>query len=314
MNRDNSNKGYNIEKNWFRRIIIIMGVAVILLVIIYLAVCTYVAYSVTKVGPHPQYQYTPGDYGKDYEDVRFQARGDDIEIAAWYIPNKGSESVIIMVHGKDANKRDAISGNFPGLGAALHDAGNAVLMIDMRGHGNSEGERFSFGVYERRDVLGGVDWLLEEGFQPGKIAVLGLSMGGAAAIGATAEEPAVGLLVLESTFAELGPLVEDQWEKETGLPRFFLPGVNLMVRLLYGYDLFGVRPVEEFANIIPRPVMIIHCTQDEVVPLRQAEELLKAVPQAESWVVSGCEHAEIYCDHRQDYEERLTTFLRKYLK
>ena len=48
--------------------------------------------------------------------------------------------------------------------------------------------------------------------------------------------------------------------------------------------------------------------------MRQAEELLEAAPQAESWIVSGCEHAEIYRDHRQEYEERLTSFLRKNLK
>jgi len=288
------------------------GVAVVL-ALAYLGLGAYVASEVTKIGDHPRFDHTPRTYGVDYRDVRLVARGDGTEISAWYLANENSSSAIILVHGRDASKRDAISGNFPKLGAALQKAGHAVLMIDMRGHGDSEGVRYSFGVYERQDVLGAVDWLLTEGFEPGKIGVLGLSMGGGATVSAAAAEPAIGVLVLESTFADLWPLVEEKFVEESGLPTLFLPGVRLMNRLMYGYDLKRVRPIEEIVEVAPRPIMIIHCSVDEDVRFWHAEQLMEAVPDAETWVMDACEHADIYRDYPEEYEERVIPFFEENL-
>jgi fermentation-respiration switch protein FrsA (DUF1100 family) len=60
--------------------------------------------------------------------------------------------------------------------------------------------------------------------------------------------------------------------------------------------------------------MIIHCTEDRTIPIWHAEKLLEAAPYAESWMVNGCEHAEIYRDHGQEYEDRLISFLNEHLK
>jgi uncharacterized protein len=116
------------------------------------------------------------------------------------------------VHGRNASKQNAISGKLPQLAAELYAAGLAVLMIDLRGHGESEGKRYTFGVHERRDVLGAVDFLLKHGFEPGQIGVLGISLGGAAVIRAALEEPAIGALVVESTFADINLLIEPNWK------------------------------------------------------------------------------------------------------
>ena len=295
------------------RIVKWVVLALVVLALAYLGLGAYVASEVTKIGDHPQFDFTPKTYGVEYQSVRLAARGDGTEIAAWYLPQEGSTSAIILVHGRDASKQNAITGHFPQLGAALHRAGHSVLMIDMRGHGDSEGVRYSFGVYERQDVLGAVDWLLAEGFEPGKIGVLGLSMGGGATISAAAEEQAVGVLVLESTFADLWTLVEAKFSEESGLPNLFLPGVRLMNRLMYGYDLRHIRPVEEIVEVAPRPIMIIHCSIDEDVPLWHAEQLMQAVPDAETWVMGECEHADIYRDYPQEYERLVIGFFDEHL-
>jgi fermentation-respiration switch protein FrsA (DUF1100 family) len=300
----------NRKNRVVRWLIIVFAV----LAVLYLGIGAYSAATVTQPGEHDQYSFTPADYGSDYEDVSFPAREDSLNITAWYIPNEASEHAVILVHGRNASKQNAISGTFPKFGAALNQAGFAVLMIDLRGHGGSEGERYSFGVYERRDVLGAVDYLLEKGFEPGKIGVLGISLGGGGVNGAAAEEPAIGVVALDSTFADLNPLIEKKWEEESGLPMFFLPGVNLMNRLMYGFFLTEVRPVEDVAKIAPRPMLILHCTTDEDVDISQAYDLKEAAPQAELWIVEGCDHAEVYRDFPEEYEAHVIPFFQENLK
>ena len=132
---------------------------------------------------------TPAKLGLPYEDVRFAARDGAAEIGGWCIPGDAEAPVIIMVHGRDASRTAAVGGGFLEEAKLLHDAGYGVLIIDLRGHGQSSDARFTFGIKERSDVLGAVDWLLLRGVVPRRIGVLGLSLGAAAAIGA-ARRPA----------------------------------------------------------------------------------------------------------------------------
>ena len=62
----------------------------------------------------------------------------------------------------------------------------AVLMFDLRGHGESDGDRLSIGYHERKDVLGAVDFAEEKGFE--KIGVLSFCMGAATSLRAAADE------------------------------------------------------------------------------------------------------------------------------
>ena len=174
-------------------------------------------------------EQTPGTLGVAFEDVRFTAHGDGTEIAGWFIPSVRSRRAVVLVHGKDANRTreldkdlgDDIPGEFPDLAVALSRNGFSVLMIDLRGHGQSGRARFGFGRTERLDVRGAVDRLVARGFRPGRIGVLGISMGAATGIGATSEDDRIGALVADSSFAELASLVETHWTSVTHLPALF---------------------------------------------------------------------------------------------
>jgi fermentation-respiration switch protein FrsA (DUF1100 family) len=86
-----------------------------------------------------------------------------------------------------------------------------------------------------------------------------------------------------------------------------------MNRLMYGWFLTQVRPVEDVAKITPRPMLILHCTTDVDVDISQAYELKEAAPQAELWIIEGCDHAEVYRDLPEDYEAHVITFFQENL-
>ena len=278
--------------------------------LLYLAICLITCWILTTpFDPATPLQPTPAIFGLEYEEVRFPARNDGLKIAGWFIPNSDSQSAIILIHGKNENRASAMSGTFPQFAAALNNAGFAVLMIDMRGHGQSESARYDFGLNSKNDVLGAVDWLVARGFQPGNIGALGISMGGAAVNYAAAEEPAIGAVVGDSTFADVGEFADFFWTQTTGMPAFFLPGIFLTHQVLFGFDMRDSVPIEAVREMEPRPYLIVHCVSDNTVPYMEAEQMVKAVDGAEIWRVdSECEHAQINAEIPDDYEEHIITF------
>ena len=94
----------------------------------------------------------------------------------WYIPAGDQSRAVILVHGRNASRTDLFLGGGLKLAKALHDVGLSVMMIDLRGHGQSSDGRFTYGLKERKDVIGAVDWLIGKGYQPGKIGTMGISL------------------------------------------------------------------------------------------------------------------------------------------
>ena len=168
--------------------------------------------------------------------------------------------------------------------------------------------QYTFGILERGDVQAAVDWLADKGYQSGKIGIFGLSLGSASSVGAAYDDPRVGALVLDSLFADLNPMIQAQWKNESGLPKIFLYSTLMMVQLRYGVDLRTARPIDEIVQFAPRPILLIHCTDDELIPISQMEELKVAVPSAQTWAVPGCIHPEAYFMDPQAYTEKVIGF------
>ena len=257
---------------------------------------------------------TPAAFNLAYDDVRFPARADGVQIAGWFIPQPAGHQAIVLAHGKDSSRTDEFQGHFVDLAAALHAHGFAVLMIDLRGHGGSGAAHISFGLLERRDIEGAVDWLKSRGFAPGGIGVLGVSMGAASSIGAAAEDPDIGALVADCSYAAIDPIIQEQWRSASGLPDFFLPSTLLIGQLMFGYDISTANPVEEIGHIAPRPLLIIHGAADRFIPVANAEQLKAAAPTAGLWEVAGAQHASSYLANPQAYAEKVGEFFEKSLR
>lgn len=289
-----------------------LGLAVALLVA-YLAISALAATILTTPWRSPLNE-TPAAFGLAFEDVRFPARGGDVQIAGWYIPRPSAGRALVLVHGKDSSRASEFGGDFVDFAAELRERGFAVLMIDMRGHGQSDDSRYSFGLNEQRDIMGAVDWLKGRGFRPGSVGVLGVSMGAAASILATAADPDIGALVADCAYAEVESIIRREWRGASGLPEFFLPSTLAIGRLMFGADIAASRPVDVIGSIAPRPVLLVHGSADALIPVAHAQQLKAADPSAELWVVPGAGHAGSYGADPQAYVERVAGFFERALK
>ena len=278
--------------------VVVAGLAVAYLVIGYV-VAARLSAPVRKPA-----ERTPADVGLDYREVDFRST-DGLLLSAWWVEKAGSSRAAVLVHGWGGDKSDL---HVVETARVYERAGYNVLMLDLRGHGGSEGERVTLGYREARDVRGALSWLEEGGFDPEEVVLHGWSMGGAAVLRAA---PGIGVaaVVEESTYADLPPLLRERIPEVSGLPAFFTPGILLMGRLFLGIDPWAVRPGEQAKQLFREgvPFMIIHSRNDEVVPFEHAESLAAAHPGAIFWEIEGYGHVEAYA--HPEYQERLVSFL-----
>jgi dipeptidyl aminopeptidase/acylaminoacyl peptidase len=300
----------------------VVSAAIGLTILIFGAISTLVAHILTTPQRHPLAKgKTPRDLGAAFEEVRFAAHGDGVEIAGWFIPSERSRRAIVLVHGKDANRTreldrdlgDDVPGEFPDVAVALSRKGFSVLMIDLRGHGQSGRARFGFGRTERLDVRGAVDWLVARGFHPGRIGVLGVSMGAATSIGAASEDDRIGALVADSSYAELASLVQTHWTSETHLPALFLPVTKWLGKHWFGCDIDAARPIDEI-GAIRRPILLIHGDADPIIPAQHARRLRRvAGSSAELWEPHSDRHAGVYFLDPRAYLDKVAEFFARHL-
>jgi pimeloyl-ACP methyl ester carboxylesterase len=239
---------------------------------------------------------------------------DGIRIAGWYIPagNQGGPvPTVVLAHGNGKSKSEMLRWAEP-----LHAEYNLVL-FDFRNHGQSSGDLTTLGVREVRDLQAVVDWL-ERTKAPPSIAVLGVSMGGATAIGEATKDVRVGAVILDSTYATLVSGLQAQLESR-GLP-LSLPGawsILLGALLRTGEDLSLADPIQAIEAIGNRPVLIVEAGDDDAVGPTDAADLVKAAPdegaRVELKTCPGAKHGGSIETCSSDYAGWVLGFLQRSL-
>lgn len=245
--------------------------------------------------------------------VRLAPRGGGPALAGSFVAAPSATRAIVFVHGKDCSRGSELKTSTHALVRALRDRGFAVLMLDLRGHGESAAARMSYGLHERHDVLGAVDWLLARGFAPQHIGLFGASMGGACAIGALAHDTQlVGPVVLDSAFADFDEMMQRNFSRLSGMPQWLLPSTLWWSRRLLQADLRRLRPADELARCTPRPLLVVHARDDPFVALDHAHALARA-GRGGLWITDGRHHLSAYRDAPSQYIERVAGFFEAHL-
>jgi uncharacterized protein len=271
----------------------------------YLGVGLFIAARLSARGRRPE-ERTPADLGLEFNEIRLEST-DELTLAGWWVPGDDPSRAVLLVPGLESEKSEE---HILETAVVYARAGYAVLMVDLRAQGGSEGERISMGYHEVWDVRGALRWLEERGFAPGRVVLHGFSMGGATVLRA-ASGTGVAAVLVEASYSDLPLVLRERLPQAGGLPPFFVPGVMLAARLFLGIDPWAVRPEEDARKLYEEgvPFMIIHSTSDEVVPFEHAKRLESACPEATFWRMESYEHVGAYA--HPEYGERLLGFLQR---
>jgi uncharacterized protein len=258
------------------------------------------------------------DVTGDWERITLESRADGaanrVALVASFVPATSSANAqdcpaVILVHGRNACRGWEFRSSSAPLVAHLTANGFNVLLLDLRGHGESAASRLTFGLRERLDVLGAVDWLQSRGFE--NIAVIGSSVGAVAALLASVESPLIRALVLDSAFADFAPVLRTQFRQISGLPKFFLHGALRVGQWLTTEPFGSFRPLEVVSRVTAK-LFVIHAAGDTLISPDHALDFVKTA-QAEHWITDADSHLASYRNQPEEYAARVTAFLQSNL-
>jgi len=212
-------------------------------------------------------------------------------------PPGGARGVVVLVHawGGDA-------GRMAGFVDPLLRRGFASVLVDLRGHGRSDPHPGYNGGAILEDIRAVRDWLAGDPVLGGlPVGLVGYSFSGLASIVSVARDPRWSALVViaapSSAHRAMGLFLSARG----------LPG-RLVVGALRGRfaRAFGTRAdtfsAEAMLPSIEVPVLVVHGTEDEVVPLSEGHKMASLVPErlrSSLWVTGA--------DHRRVREDSLVT-------
>jgi pimeloyl-ACP methyl ester carboxylesterase len=239
-------------------------------------------------------------------DMRIRT-GDGLTLAATYWPGRTPDSpAVLLLHGVRASRASTAP-----AAAWLAGLGYAVLTIDFRGHGGSDMAERSFGLREASDARSAFDWLKRR--QRGaRVAVIGNSLGGAAALlGPSGPLPA-DALVLQAVYPDIRRAIRNRIADRLGAaPAYLLePLLSFQSKPRFGVmpgDLSPLEAVRRYRG----PVFVIGGEDDRYTPPDETRALFAAAPGPKRlWLVPGRGHAAMGDLGDGAWRSRVADFLR----
>jgi pimeloyl-ACP methyl ester carboxylesterase len=231
---------------------------------------------------------------------------DGLTLAATYWPGRREGSpAVLLLHGVKASRESTAP-----AAAWLSGLGYAALTVDFRGHGGSDRAERSFGLRESSDARSAFEWLKRrQGGAP--VAVIGNSLGGAAALlGPSGPLPA-DALVLQAVYPDIRRAVRNRIAARLGsAPAWLLePLLSFQSKPRFGLWPGEISPLEALRRY-RGPVFVIGGQEDRYTPPDETRALFAAAPGPRRlWLVPGRDHAAMGSLIDEAYRERIGGFL-----
>ncbi len=278
---------------WWRLAALPIAFVILQFVLIPLAGAAY--------GTHPPQTPLEAERPADAQLVAFET-ADAVTLRAWYTPASNG-STIILLPGSGGAKGSTLA-----HASVLQEHGYGTLALDSRGTGDSGGTGNAWGWHGVADVDGALTWLLaESGVDPGRIGILGLSMGGEVAITAAAADERLDAVVAEGVSARV-PADMD-----------YLPGdITGTIQRWDGELMWAVAdmmtsaapplPLREAVAAAARVplLLIVGGAEDESAA---APALQLAAPSMQVWELPDTPHIQSLRDHPDEWATRVVGFL-----
>ena len=237
---------------------------------------------------------------------------DGLELSARYYHFTYDAPVAIIMHGYRSNYcRDGSAGF-----KVLKEMGFNVLLPDQRAHGKSEGRVISFGINERMDCLGWVDYLTKRFGNKTQIVLVGVSMGAATVMMASDIVPKENVMAI---VADCG------YTSAKEIIMHVAGNMHLPSRIGYffaklGARIFGNLNISEHSCIdslrnTQIPLLVIHGESDGYVPCKMSHLCYDVCSSfKEILTVPEATHATSFYTNTEMYTQKVCAFLTKLVK
>lgn len=255
--------------------------AIALFVCILLASCSNLLFYPTK-----QWQRTPKQLGLVYRDLSFLAK-DGVQLSGWWLDAVGdAKGTVLFLHGNAEN----ISTH---LGSVywLPEKGYQVMMLDYRGYGRSQGAPSLPAVFN--DIEAAFTWLRQEpavGQKPVFLLAqsLGASLGGYVVSNQPSLRSQLDAVVLDAGFTSYSDIARDVASRHWS---------TWLLQYPAAWSMPGAYDLQDYiGQISPTPLLIIHGTQDEVIPFSYAETLFESAGKPKSFLRYDGPHIGTFLD------------------
>ena len=252
------------------------------------------------------HQVTPEKYGLAFTEIHIPAVR-DAQLYGWWIPASPDAPTLILVHGWSRNLARMMS-----YIRALHATGYNLLAFDARNHGSSTPIKYpTVGTFSE-DILSVLDFVIRSGWaSPGGIGIVGLSVGGGAAINAAGWDDRVKSVITVGAISHPVEVMKLEFQKRK--PPNLIPWLLFQyMRLRFGLDFEKIAPVNNISHA-NADILLIQGAEDTTVPLAQGQALAAAgdAERTHLWIVSGKGHSD--CNAHPQFWEKVHAFLQETL-
>jgi len=256
----------------------------------------------------PRQNHFPMPVEKDYalEPVTFPSESGAM-VQGWLIPARKAKAVVILMHGVHADRTTMLE-RVP----FLHAAGYALLLFDFQAHGETLGRHITFGYLESRDATAAVAFARQK-FPGAKVGVLGVSMGGAAALLAQPPLP-VEAIIVESVYPTIEQAVADRLMVRLGpWGKYGAPLLTWQLRPRLGFGVEELCPIRSVANLTV-PKFFLAGDKDRNTTLAESQALFATAAEPKQlWIVNRAGHVDLHHFAKAEYEQKVLAFLGEHL-
>jgi len=228
------------------------------------------------------------------------------KIATWFMSAQDAHATIVLLHGVRGDRRAMLK-----RARLFHDAGYAIVMIDFQAHGESPGQNITIGHLERHDARAAVEFARR--MNPDhRIGVVGVSMGGAAAL--LASPLTVDALVLESVYPTISEAVHDRiWAQVGPLSHVLTPLLLCQLQPRLGITPDDLRPIDQIDDIAC-PVLVASGELDQHTTLAETQRMYDAASEPKQLAIfTGAAHVDLLRHDHDKYVDQVLGFLKTHL-
>lgn len=239
---------------------------------------------------------------------------DGLNLSALYVKNEvETNKIVIFSHGYSASATSMVL-----YAPTYYDLGYDVISVDNRSHGKSEGDIIGMGYFESKDMLSWINKAIEIKGDDCEIVLHGVSMGASTMCSVSNKdiEKNVKCIISDCAYDNAEEVYTHLLKSEYNLPKFpIINALELICKVRGNYLLSDADITNSVANS-KVPILFIHGSEDTFVPVYMAKNLYNATPKdkRELYIVNGASHAASIMINKDEYIEKITDWIVKYVK